>query len=183
MASHKFYTDYFPTNDIFIILETRGSKRHKYQELRQIFFSILQLFINLKPLNYLTKLSQVFCGRIFIHQASQVCKWLKNLSAIAGDIRDACLISGSGRSPRVGHGNLLQYSWLANPMDRRAWQATIHIVTKSQTQVKGLSTYTYQWQLPWFSITLQKRMWTLFRWFHVLRNAPGLVTDHEQWLS
>ena len=36
-----------------------------------------------------------------------------------------------GRSPGEENGNLLQYSCLKNPMDRRAWQATVHRVTKS----------------------------------------------------
>ena len=35
-------------------------------------------------------------------------------------------IPGSGRSPGEGNGNLLQYSYLENPMDRGAWQATVH---------------------------------------------------------
>ena len=43
---------------------------------------------------------------------------VKNLSANAGDIRDAVLILGLGRSPGGGHGNPLQYSCLENPMDR-----------------------------------------------------------------
>ena len=51
--------------------------------------------------------------------------------ANAGDIRDAGLIHGSGRSPGGGHGNPLQYSCLKNPMDRGAWWATVHEVTKS----------------------------------------------------
>ena len=42
-------------------------------------------------------------------------------------------IAGSGRSPGEGNGNPLQYSCLENLMDRGAWQATIHGVTKSQT--------------------------------------------------
>ena len=42
-------------------------------------------------------------------------------------------IPGSGRSPGEGHGNPLQYSCLENPMDRGAWQATFHSITKSQT--------------------------------------------------
>ena len=50
------------------------------------------------------------------------------------------LIAGLGRSPRGGHGNPLQYSYLENPMDRGAWWATVHGVTKSQTRLKRLST-------------------------------------------
>ena len=61
---------------------------------------------------------------------------VKNLTAYAGDIRDAVLIPVSGRSPSEGNGYPLQYSYLKNPMDRGAWWATVHGVTKSHT---GLS--------------------------------------------
>ena len=60
---------------------------------------------------------------------------VKNLSANAGDARDASLILGLGRSPGVGSGNLLQYSCLENSVDRGAWWATVHGITKSQTQL------------------------------------------------
>ena len=43
------------------------------------------------------------------------------------------LIPGLGRSPGEGNGNPLQYSCLENSMDRGAWRATVHGVTKSQT--------------------------------------------------
>ena len=49
----------------------------------------------------------------------------------AGDAGDAGSVPGLGRSPGGGHGNLLQYSCLENPMDRGAWRATIHGVAKS----------------------------------------------------
>ena len=55
---------------------------------------------------------------------------IKNPPAGAGNIRDASLIPGSGRSPGGGHGNPLQYTCLENPMDREAWQATVHRVIK-----------------------------------------------------
>ena len=55
---------------------------------------------------------------------------VKNPPANGGDTG---LIPGSGRSPGVGNGNPLHYSCLENPMDREAWQATVHGVTKSQT--------------------------------------------------
>ena len=57
---------------------------------------------------------------------------VKNLPVNAGDERDMSLIPGSGRSPGGGHGNPLQYC-LENSMDRGAWQATVHGVTKSRT--------------------------------------------------
>ena len=66
----------------------------------------------------------------------------RNLPADAGDIRDKSSIPGSGRSPGGGHGNPLQYSCLENPMDRGAWQATVHGVTKSWTRLKELSMHT-----------------------------------------
>ena len=56
---------------------------------------------------------------------------VKNPSANAGDIRDTGSIPGLGRCPGGGHGNPLQYSFLENPMYRRAWQATVHRVTES----------------------------------------------------
>jgi len=58
---------------------------------------------------------------------------VKNLSVNIGDLKDSSLIPGSGRFPGRGHGNLLQYSCLGNPMDRGAWQASIHGVAKSWT--------------------------------------------------
>ena len=58
---------------------------------------------------------------------------VKNPSASAGDIRDTGSVPGSGRSPGGGHGDPLQYSCLGNPMDRGAWQDTVHEVAKSPT--------------------------------------------------
>ena len=65
--------------------------------------------------------------------ASQVVIVVKDLPANVGDIRDADLIPGLGRSSGRGHSNPLQYSCRENPMDREAWQATAHSVTKSWT--------------------------------------------------
>ena len=63
--------------------------------------------------------------------------------ADAGNLRDLGLIPGSGRSPRGGHGNPLQYSHLKNFMDTGAWRVIIHRVEKSWTQLKRLSTHTH----------------------------------------
>ena len=68
---------------------------------------------------------------------------VKNLPVNAGDVVS---IPGSGKSPGGWHGYPLQYSCLENPMDREAWQARVHRVTKSQTQLR-LSTYEYTLQL------------------------------------
>ena len=55
----------------------------------------------------------------------------------AHNARDVDLIHGSGRSPGGGHGNPLQYPCLENSMGRGAWWATVHEVTKSQTQLSS----------------------------------------------
>ena len=63
---------------------------------------------------------------------------VKNLLANAGDARDAGLIPGLGRSPGREQSKPFQGSCLENPMDRGAWQATDHGVTKSWTRLKQL---------------------------------------------
>ena len=63
---------------------------------------------------------------------------VKNLPANTADLRDTGSIPGSGRSPGGGHGNPLQDSCLGNPMDRGAWWATVHGVTKSRIRLSDL---------------------------------------------
>ena len=58
---------------------------------------------------------------------------VKNPPVNAGKIRDTVSVPGLGRSPGEGHGNPLKYSYLEDPMDRGAWQATVHSVTESDT--------------------------------------------------
>ena len=48
-----------------------------------------------------------------------------------GNVGDPGFILRSGRSPGEWNGNTLQYSFLKNPMNREAWRATVHGVTKS----------------------------------------------------
>ena len=62
---------------------------------------------------------------------------LKIPPANEGDIRDVGSILGEG------HGSPLQYSCLENPMDRGAWRAVVHGVTKSWTRLKRLSTWEF----------------------------------------
>ena len=61
---------------------------------------------------------------------------VQNPSANAGDARDTGSASESERSPGGGNGNPIQYSCLGNPMDRGAWWATVHEVSKSQAQLR-----------------------------------------------
>ena len=58
---------------------------------------------------------------------------VKNPPANAGDVKEVGSIPGLGRTPGGGRGNPLRYFCLENPMDRGAWQATVHRVAKSQT--------------------------------------------------
>ena len=93
---------------------------------------------------------------------------VKNPPADAGDARDIGSIPGSGRSPGGGNGNPLQYSCLENPMDRGAWRAAVHGVTKSRTWLKRLSTHAGIQLLGWVSyfaanlIILKKKVWPTY---------------------
>ena len=75
--------------------------------------------------------------------------WLsvKNFSGNAGDMG---LMPGSGRSPGEGNRNPLQYSCLGNPMDRGAWRATVHGVTKSWA---CLSDWARAHRTTWSTVT------------------------------
>ena len=55
----------------------------------------------------------------------------------ACNVGDSGSMPESGRSPGEGNGNPLQYSCLENPMDRGAWQTTVHGVAKSGTRLSN----------------------------------------------
>ena len=69
---------------------------------------------------------------------------VKNPPTNAGDIRKVGLIPGLGQYPGGENGNPLQDSCLENPMDRGAWRAIVHRVTKNQTQLKRLNVLKYK---------------------------------------
>ena len=69
---------------------------------------------------------------IIMWWASLVAQMLKNLPAMQ---ETWVSIPGSGRSPREGNGNPLQYSGLGNPMERGAYGVTVHGLAKSQTRL------------------------------------------------
>ena len=78
--------------------------------------------------------------------------WLR-----AGAAGGAASIPVSGRSPGEGHGNPLHCSCLENPLDGGAWQATVHRVVKSQTQLKQLRLQAcMQWQMD-FHLSVEKK--------------------------
>ena len=72
--------------------------------------------------------------------ASLVAQTIKESACNVGDPGS---IPGSGRFPGEGNGNPLQYSCLENTMDRGAWWATVHGVTKSWTQLSTRTHTTY----------------------------------------
>ena len=67
----------------------------------------------------------------------------KESACNAGAAGHAGSIPGSGRAPGGGHGNPLLYFYLEKPMNRGAWWATVHRITKSQTQLKRLGTHMH----------------------------------------
>ena len=74
--------------------------------------------------------------RAVIHGVAKSRTRLSNLTELKESVYsagDPDSIPESGRSPGEGNGNPLQYSYLKNPMDGGAWQATVHEVAKSQT--------------------------------------------------
>ena len=75
------------------------------------------------------------CFLLWSLWVSQVVLVVKTPPASAGDARVVGLIPGLGQSPGVGNGNPLQYSCLKNSIDRGAWWATVHGVTKSWTRL------------------------------------------------
>ena len=63
---------------------------------------------------------------------------VKNPPAKAGDTRDWGSIPELGMSSGGGNGNPLQYSCLENPIDRGAWWATVHVITKELDMSKEI---------------------------------------------
>ena len=73
---------------------------------------------------------------LLVRHASQVALVVKNPATNAGDVGDESSVLGLGRSLGEGNGYPPQYSCLENPVDRGAWWATVHGVTKSLTRLK-----------------------------------------------
>ena len=73
---------------------------------------------------------------------------LENPPANAGDTGGAGLIPGLGRSLEAGNGRLFQYSCLENSMDREAWKAIVHGVTKESDTTEGLNNNMHRQHSP-----------------------------------
>ena len=109
-----------------------------------LFIPFLSLFIHfgdfVLPVFFccflIYKLSTLTQSRPYIISlVLSLCRWRsgKEFTCQARDARDTGLILKLGRSPGEGNGNPLQYSCLKNSMDRGAWWAMVHGVTKNQT--------------------------------------------------
>ena len=107
-------------------------------------------------------------------KASYVVIVVKNLPTNAGYLRDMDLIPGSGRHPKEGHGNPLQYSCLENPMDRGAWRL----------QFMGSQRVRHNWSdLAHTHTFLQIRDWhTFIRWFSSGQFSCSVMSD-SLWLQ
>ena len=86
-----------------------------------------------------------------------------DVKASACNAGDVGLIPGSRRSPGEGNGNPLQYSCLENPMDRGAWQATVHGVAKSRTWLSDFTSLIFNFISEVLSCSF---VWKVF--FHLL---------------
>ena len=102
----------------------------------------------------------------------------KEPPANAGDLRNAASVPGSGRSPGRGHGNPLQYSCLENPMDRGAWQSTVHRVAKSQTRLNDRACTFQSVAFPRLTETL-----TPASWHPLLRDLGSRPTGPLLWAA
>ena len=95
--------------------------------------------------NYLLKIHLIqkifFKGSCYLEPKWESLSRASQVKNPPANARDMGSIPGLGRSPGGGHGNPRQYSCLENPMDRGAWRATVHRISKSQTrklQVRSL---------------------------------------------
>ena len=79
----------------------------------------------------ISSLSMIISHHIHVAANDIISFFMAEQYSTVAQTGDLGSIPGSGRSPGEGNGNPLQYSCLENPMDREAWQATVHGVTKS----------------------------------------------------
>ena len=93
----------------------------------------------------------------------------KKSACNAGAAGDVNSIPGLERCPGGGHGNPLQYSCLENPMDRGAWWAIVHGVTKSWTWLNRLST---QWLLAIYYLYISFYQWYVSIFNYLLTEIP-----------
>ena len=124
--------------------------------LQNFFQSLLPLFRLLRGQNsLLTIVPSAFPSlKPILHiitKPSLVAHMVKASAYNAGNLGS---FPGLGRSTGEGNGNPLQYSCLENPMDREAWQATVHRVAKSRTRLSDFTSLDHLRQNPKHALTL-----------------------------
>ena len=100
-----------------------------------------------------------------------------------GAVQDVGSISGSGRYPEEGYSNPFLYSCLENPMEREAWQATVHGVAKSGTWLSTHThthTHTYRYR---YGYRYRHKHKNIQGWFPLGLIWPGLISLLSKGLS
>ena len=122
-------------------------------------------------------------------ECTQVPPWWLSGKESACQPEDASLTPGSGRFPGGGNGNPGQYSCLGNPMDRGAWQATVHGATRSWTRLSNRAWVHRGRVKRWDSSTLLffclflKYKFIYFNWrliTFLLLMSPSRSWDHRE---
>ena len=121
-----------------------GSEVYSYWLTYQLTESIIKIYYFLKAKCCISINLLLLGSGIEITGAFQVELVVKNLPANTGRHKTQRFLSGRSKLLWGGHNNLLQYSFLENPVDREAWQATVHRVTTSQIWRKQLSTLQHR---------------------------------------
>ena len=100
----------------------------------------------------------------------------------AYNVGDLCLIPGSGRSPGEGNGNPLLYSCLENPIDRGAWWAKVHGVTKSRTLLSDFSSSLQSTKKSWVQPGVQGT-WMLWKVLLLLMTSLRILPWNNCWVD
>ena len=150
LIAHSFYS-IVRYSRYSIVCMYHGLFNHSHTERGNYYFFLLSgkdwkiftFYFTIKAqLQFLSPLQMDFLGSSVVKNPPASAAAAKSLQSCptvrphrAGDARYAGLICASGRSPGGGNGSPLQCSCLENPMDRGAWWATVHGVTKSRTRL------------------------------------------------
>ena len=153
-----------------------------------IWLTWLGIIISIAPRFLQMELFHSFYGWVVFHAGSPGGSDGKESAC---SVKDPGSIPGSRRSPGEGNGTPLQYSCLENPMDRGAWWATVHGVTKSQIR---LSNFTFFLSSVPCGVCVCVCVcvcilyplicwWTFFRFFHVLAVVNSANRNTEVCIS
>ena len=110
--------------------------------------------------------SPAFFMTYFAYRDSLVAQMVES----ACNVGNTASIPGSGRHPGEGNGNPLQYSCLENPVDRGAWQATVHGVAKSRTRLMNFTLSKQDFLIEMVRVdilTLFTMLWKHFQLFNI----------------